>query len=75
MLRSHFTPLQVQKDYLDSQIRQLSNSHVVHPGITRQRLPMPGPAHIRVRNLPVPIQPADVPGVKEAGWSASAKPG
>jgi hypothetical protein len=35
---------------------------------------MLGPAHMRVRDLPVPIQPGDVPGVKEAKWSASAKP-
>ncbi|KAF6263907.1 histone acetyltransferase [Scenedesmus sp. NREL 46B-D3] len=65
----------VQKEYLDSQIRQLSNSHVVHPGMPRQRLPMPGPSHLRVQDLPVPMQPGDVPGVKEAGWSASGKPG
>jgi hypothetical protein len=65
----------VQKEYLDRQIRQLSNSHVVRPGIPRQRLPMPGPHHMRAKDLPVPIQPGDVPGVKEAGWSASAKPG
>ncbi|WIA13917.1 hypothetical protein OEZ85_002487 [Tetradesmus obliquus] len=65
----------VQKEYLDSQIRQLSNSHVVQAGIQRQRQPMPGPPHMRVADLPVPIPPADVPGVKEAGWTPSTKPG
>lgn len=74
-LSHHLNHLQVQKEYLDSQIRQLSNSHVVQAGIQRQRQPMPGPPHMRVADLPVPIPPADVPGVKEAGWTPSAKPG
>lgn len=69
---AHCTILQMQKEYLDGKIRQLSNSHVVHPGIKRQLMPL---QHARMREIAVRIDPKDVPGVAEAGWTPPGKPG
>jgi hypothetical protein len=64
------TPLQVQKDHLDTQVRQYSNCHVVHPPLPRARAPAPpGFAHPQLPDVPVPVPPGDIPGVREAGWS------
>lgn len=64
--------LQMQKDYLDGEIRKLSNSHVVHPGIQRSLMPL---HHARKKQIAVPINPKDIPGVTEAGWTPQGKPG
>lgn len=47
--------LQAQRDYLDAQIRGLSNSHVIHPGIQRQKVPLL-PAHARIKEIAVPLK-------------------
>lgn len=45
----------MQREYLDSQIRGLSNSHIVHPDIHRQKVPMV-PPHGRIKDIAVPLQ-------------------
>jgi hypothetical protein len=47
--------LQVQREYLDTQIRGLSNSHVVQPGVKRQKVPLL-PAHSRIKEIAVPVK-------------------
>lgn len=47
--------LQVQREYLDTQIRGLSNSHVVQPGINREMVPLV-PAHTRIKEIALPVQ-------------------
>jgi hypothetical protein len=47
--------LQVQREYLDTQIRGLSNSHVVQPGIKREMVPLV-PAHGRIKEIALPVQ-------------------
>jgi hypothetical protein len=47
--------LQVQREYLDTQIRGLSNSHVVQPGVKRQKVPLL-PAHARIKEVAVPVK-------------------
>lgn len=47
--------LQAQREYLDTQIRGLSNSHVVHSGIQRQKVPLV-PAHGRIKEIALPLQ-------------------
>lgn len=64
--------LQMQKEYLDGEIRKLSNSHVVHPGVKRQLMPL---EHAHFREIAVPVKPEEIPGVKEAGWTPPGKPG
>ena len=51
------TLVQVAEDFVDRQVRKLSNSHVVHDGLA-----FGDPAR------PVPIR--EVPGVLEAGWKS-----
>jgi hypothetical protein len=46
---------QVQREYLDTQIRGLSNSHVVQPGIKREMVPLV-PAHTRIKEIALPLQ-------------------
>lgn len=46
---------QVQREYLDTQIRGLSNSHIVHPGIKRHKVPLL-PAHTRIKEIAVPVK-------------------
>ncbi|KAF8066203.1 GCN5 [Scenedesmus sp. PABB004] len=65
----------VQRDYLDGQIRQYSNSHVVHAGIVRARQPLGPPPHARHADMAVPLDPLALPGVKEAGWTPPGQPG
>ena len=47
--------VRLQQDFVDRQVRKLSNSHVVHDGLT-----FGDPVR------PVPIR--EVPGVLRAGW-------
>ncbi len=47
--------VQVQREYLDTQIRGLSNSHIIHPGIKRQKVPLL-PAHGRIKDIAVPVK-------------------
>lgn len=47
--------VQVQREYLDTQIRGLSNSHIIQPGIKRQKVPLL-PAHGRIKEIAVPVQ-------------------
>lgn len=47
--------VQVQREYLDTQIRGLSNSHIIHAGIQRQKVPLL-PAHGRIKEIAVPVK-------------------
>lgn len=47
--------VQVQREYLDTQIRGLSNSHIIHPGIKRQKVPLV-PAHGRIKDIALPVK-------------------
>ena len=68
--------MQVQKEHLDNQVRQLSNSHIVYPGITRQKRAVPHEwQHPHQKVLPAPVPLEEIPGVKEAGWSKEAEEG
>eukprot|EP00878_Enallax_costatus_P006283 GHUV01006587.1.p1 GENE.GHUV01006587.1~~GHUV01006587.1.p1 ORF type:complete len:451 (+),score=121.80 GHUV01006587.1:320-1672(+) len=64
--------IRIQKEYLDGEIRKLSNSHVVHPGVKRQLMPLD---HARIKQIAVRVDPAAIPGVIEAGWTPPGKPG
>ncbi len=54
---------QAQKEALDSRIRALSNSHLVHPGLQ----------HF-IEGRPGPLAVFDIPGVREAGWAPENAP-
>ncbi|ORY89713.1 hypothetical protein BCR35DRAFT_275496 [Leucosporidium creatinivorum] len=51
--------LAAQKEVILSKIRVLSQSHIVHPGLEFFRTAPPGSA----------IDPSQVPGLKESGWT------
>ncbi|KZV30405.1 hypothetical protein F511_20681 [Dorcoceras hygrometricum] len=57
------TMIRRQRQAIDEKIRELSNCHIVYPGIDFQKkeagIPMPKK----------PIKVEDIPGLREAGWS------
>ena len=51
--------IESQKSYLESDVRQISNASVVHPGMTRWQ----------ENSQAAPLALQDIPGVSEAGWT------
>ena len=57
-----------QRAAVDAKVRELSNSHIVYPGLAQFKTPA-GPGGVR---KPVSIQ--HIKGVKEAGWEPPGPP-
>jgi len=67
--------ISAQRTALDSAVRQYTTAHVVHRGLTRWKEALEATAEAKDKRdknegaRPAPVPLADIPGVKEAGWT------
>lgn len=63
--------LAAQKRLILRRIRKLSRSHIIYPGlqIFKDREERKDPAPIASEDMKLVVQPSDVPGLRESGWT------
>ena len=59
--------IRLQREAVEARVRELTNSHVVHPGLAAFQAGAPGAA-LRPGGIRTPVPFSEIEGLKAAGW-------